>query len=66
MNYCKYENLLRDLEKCTELINGDMYEIMELSREEREAIIEILEIFQETLENVGDVRDFMEDISLSL
>lgn len=60
MRTCRYSNLLEDLKQCTELINGDVNEMRELSIRETNAIIKILEIFQETMDNVGNVDKFID------
>lgn len=55
MRTCRYSNLLHDLKQCTELINGDIDELRELNDRERNAVIGVLKIFQETLENITGV-----------
>lgn len=62
MKTCRYFNLLEDLKQCTELIYGDINVFRELSYREKNSVVKILEIFQETLENVGDVEDFIENL----
>lgn len=63
MKSARYWNLLIDLQQCTELINGDIDEIREyFSKREKDAVIKILEIFQETMDNVGDVDSFIENL----
>ena len=62
MRTCRYSNLLEDLKQCTELINGDIDEIREFSDRERNAVIKILKIFEETLDNVGDIAAFIENL----
>ena len=67
MRTCRYSNLLHDLEQCSELINGDIDELRELNDRERNAVIKIIKIFQETLENitgdsVGDIDPFIENL----
>ena len=67
MKTCKYWNLLQDLEQCTELINGDIDELREFSDREKNAVIKIIKIFQETLENitgesVGDIDPFIKNL----
>lgn len=52
MRTCRYSNLLHDLEQCSELINCDIDELRELNDRERKAVIGVLKIFQETLENI--------------
>ena len=52
MRTCRYSNLLQDLKQCSELINGDIDELRELNDRERNAVIGVLKIFQETLENI--------------
>ena len=52
MRTCRYSNLLEDLKQCTELINGDIDEMREFNDRERNAVIKIVKIFQETLENI--------------
>lgn len=61
MKSARYSNLLIHLQQCTELINGDVNEMREfLSIKERNAVIKILEIFQETMDNVGNVDKFID------
>lgn len=55
MRTCRYSNLLQDLKQCSELINGDIDELRELNDRERNAVIGVLKIFQETLENITGV-----------
>ena len=55
MKSCRYSNLLEDLKQCSELINGDIDELRELNDRERNAVIGVLKIFQETLENITGV-----------
>lgn len=52
MRTCRYSNLLEDLKQCSELINCDIDELRELNDRERNAVIGVLKIFQETLENI--------------
>ncbi|MCI7485457.1 MAG: hypothetical protein MSA68_05880 [Helicobacter sp.] len=64
MKTCKYWNLLQDLEQqCTELIHGDINELRQLSDREKNSVVKILDIFQQTLENVGDVENFIDSLS---
>lgn len=63
MKTCKYWNLLQDLEQCSELIHGDINEIIKFSQREKDALVKILDIFQQTLENVGDVENFIDSLS---
>lgn len=62
MKTCRYWNLLQDLEQCTELIHGDIHEIIKFSQREKDALVKILHIFEQTLENVGDVENFIENL----
>ena len=62
MRTCRYSNLLEDLKQCAELINGDIDEIREFSDREKNAVIKILKIFEETLDNVGDIDNFIENL----
>lgn len=43
---------MEDLKQCSELINCDIDELRELNDRERNAVIGVLKIFQETLENI--------------
>ncbi|RAX55481.1 hypothetical protein [Helicobacter sp. 10-6591] len=63
MKSCRYWNLLQDLEQCSELIHGDINEIIKFSQREKDALVKILHIFQQTLENVGDVENFIDSLS---
>ena len=67
MRSCRYSNLLEDLKQCSELINCDIDELRELNDREKNAVIGVLKIFQETLENitgesVGDIDPFIENL----
>ena len=67
MKSCRYSNLLEDLKQCSELINGDIDELREFSDREKNAVIKIIKIFEETLENitgdsVGDIDNFIENL----
>ena len=67
MRSCRYSNLLEDLKQCSELINCDIDELRELSDREKNAVIKIIKIFEETLENitgesVGDIDPFIENL----
>ena len=55
MRSCRYSNLLEDLKQCTELINGDIDELREFSDREKNAVIKIVKIFEETLENIKEI-----------
>ena len=61
----RYSQLLIDLQQCTELINGDVEELRALSSTERRAVARALELFQDTLDNVGDIYDFIDNIETS-
>ena len=67
MRSCRYSNLLEDLKQCSELINCDIDELRELNDREKNAVIGVLKIFQETLENitgdsVSDIDPFIENL----
>ena len=67
MRTCRYSNLLEDLKQCSELINCDIDELRELNDREKNAVIGVLKIFQETLENitgesVGDIDPFIQNL----
>lgn len=65
MKYARYRNLVADLERCTELLEADVEELRSLSPEERRAVARALELFQDTLDNVGDIYDFVDSIKTS-
>ena len=62
MKSCRYSNLLEDLKQCSELINGDIDELRELNDREKKAVIGVLKIFEETLENTGYVNNFIDSL----
>lgn len=65
MKYARYRNLVADLERCTELLEADVEELRNLSPAERQAVARALELFQDTLDNVGDIYDFIYNIETS-
>ena len=65
MKWARYRNLVADLERCTELLEGDVEEIRNLSPAERQAVARALELFQDTLDNVGDIYDFIDNMEES-
>ena len=65
MKSVRYRNLVADLERCTELLEADVEELRNLSSAERQAVARALELFQDTLDNVGDIYDFMYNIETS-
>ena len=65
MKYARYRNLVADLERCTELLEADVEELRNLSPAERQAVARALELFQDTLDNVGDIYDFIDNIETS-
>ena len=62
MKSVRYRNLVADLERCTELLEADVEELRNLSSAERQAVARALELFQDTLDNVGDIYDFIDNI----
>ena len=62
MKYVRYRNLVADLVRCTELLEADVEELRSLSPEQRQAVARALELFQDTLDNVGDIYDFIDNI----
>ena len=65
MKSVRYRNLVADLERCTELLEADVEELRNLSPGERQAVARALELFQDTLDNVGDIYDFIYNIETS-
>ena len=65
MKWARYRNLVADLERCTELLEADIEELKNLSTAERQAVARALELFQDTLDNVGDIYDFIDSIETS-
>ena len=65
MKTARYRNLVADLERCTELLEADVEELRSLSSAERQAVARALELFQDTLDNVGDIYDFIDKIETS-
>ena len=65
MKSVRYRNLVADLERCTELLECDVEELRSLSPAERQAVARALELFQDTLDNVGDIYDFMDYVETS-
>ena len=65
MKSVRYRNLVADLERCTELLEADVEELRNLSQAERQAVARALELFQDTLDNVGDIYDFIDHVETS-
>ena len=68
MKTVRYRNLVADLERCTELLDADVEELRNLSKEEWQAVTRALELFQDTLDNVsciGDIYDFIDHVETS-
>ena len=65
MKSVRYRNLVADLERCTELLEADVGELRNLSPAERQAVTRALELFQDTLDNVGDIYDFIDHVETS-
>ena len=68
MKTARYRNLVADLERCTELLDADVEELRNLSKEEWQAVTRALELFQDTLDNVsciGDIYDFIDHVETS-
>ena len=62
MKSVRYRNLVADLERCTELLEADIEGLRSLSKAEWQAVTRALELFQDTLDNVGDIYDFIDHV----